>query len=39
MTLPSATPVGLSGPGANGMEGYSTFPKAPTLQEHDHYIV
>ena len=38
-TLSGATSLGNSGPGSDGNEGYSAFPKTPALQEPWHQIV
>ena len=38
-TLSGATTPDQSGPGSDGNEGYSAFPKAPALQEPHHLIV
>ena len=37
-TLSGATTQDQSGPGSNGNEGYSVFPKAPALLEPHHQI-
>ena len=37
--LSGSTIPGQSGPGSNGIEGRSTFPKAPALLEPHHQIV
>ena len=38
-TLSGATTLGQNGPGSNGNEGDSAFPKAPALLEPHHQIV
>ena len=38
-SLSGATTLGQSGPGSDGNEGYSIFPKAPALLEPHHQIV
>ena len=37
--LSGATTPGQSGPGSDGNEGYSVFPKAPAIPKPHHQIV